>query len=221
MMEPLVTNDLSNDFDTAKGQFINNFLIIQRVLNAIDSIEKNVNNELAVQDQEQVNRLKQQAQELTARINRIIMGTDSEAIKVVLRTVLQDYQTGQYTIAQPYPFKAIVSAFGGNNFNSLDLYWTNDYLTFNPINKSKIEAVGTIRDPSVTWFNGKFWLAYTWGACYSEDLINFTKIELPEIIPGQVNWAPEWVIDGNKLYLMGTGGTNGFWNSGSDYCIYQ
>lgn len=199
----------------------NNFAIIQECLEELVTINDGIDEKLSDQDKTQVERLKEQAESLQARINRIIMGTDSEAIKVALRTVLQDYQTGQYTITQPYPFKAIVSSFGGDNFNSLDLYWTNDYLNFNPINKSKIEAVGTIRDPSITWFNGKFWLAYTWGACYSEDLINFTKLELPEIIPGQVNWAPEWVIDGNKLYLMGTGGTNGFWNSGSDYCIYQ
>lgn len=199
----------------------NNFTIIQEYLQKYDKFLDGVDEKLSDQDKIQVERLKEQAESLQARINRIVMGTDSEAIKIALRTVLQDYQTGQYTIAQPYPFKAIVSSFGGDNFNSLDLYWTNDYLTFNPINKSKVEAVGTIRDPSITWFNGKFWLAYTWGACYSEDLINFTKIALPEIVPGQVNWAPEWVVDGNKLYLMGTGGTNGFWNSGSDYCIYQ
>lgn len=233
----LVTDQLSAYLDgDHRNQLVDNFKVTEAALNGLaakqqainqalstlsSNIARDVDGKLSAQDQVTVNRLKQQAQELTARINRIIMGTDSEAIKVVLRTVLQDYQTGQYTIAQPYPFKAIVSAFGGNNFNSLDLYWTNDYLTFNPINKSKIESVGTIRDPSITWFNGKFWLAYTWGACYSEDLINFTKLKLPEIVPGQVNWAPEWVVDGNKLYLMGTGGTNGFWNSGSDYCIYQ
>lgn len=29
-MEPLVTNDLSNDFDTAKGQIVDNFVKIQQ-----------------------------------------------------------------------------------------------------------------------------------------------------------------------------------------------
>ncbi|AUV70967.1 hypothetical protein C1940_00120 [Lactiplantibacillus plantarum subsp. plantarum] len=127
-----------------------------------------------------------------------------------------------YSTNQPNQFKALMSSFGGPNFNALDLYWSNDYEHFYPINKTKIDSLGTLRDPSISFIDGKFWVAYTWGLAYSTDLINFTKVPLPVINSSSaaINWAPEIVIDGSDFYIMGTSGTNGFWVPESDYKSY-
>ncbi|MCT0193862.1 GDSL-type esterase/lipase family protein [Lactiplantibacillus plantarum] len=231
----LATNELSavNDAPFRK-LLISNFEVTQTILNQLlnqlttinqqlRTLTTNINNDvdsrLSAQDQAQVKRLKEQAESLQARINRIIMGTDTEAIKEVIAS-LPTSDSGVLP-GLTYPVKALVSSFGGANFNSLDLYWTNDYLTFQPINKSVLAGTGTnVRDPSIAYFAGKFWVAYTWGVYWTKDLVDFKHLDLPNIEAGADNWAPEWVVDGDNIYLLATAGSHESWDSRSDFKGY-
>lgn len=125
--------------------------------------------------------------------------------------------------SRAYPFKAISSSFSGQNYTSLDLYWTNDYEKFYPINKSVIKGLEgeEIRDPSITYSGGKYLVADTsWKVYYSTDLTKFNSIEIPEITNAKINWAPEWVADGDNLYLFACGGNNNTYDANSDMQIY-
>lgn len=124
-----------------------------------------------------------------------------------------------YSTNNPHQFKALISSFGGPNFNSLDLYWTNDFFRFQPINKTSIDELGTLRDPQIAYFDNKYWLAYTWGTAWTTDFIHFTKVPLPKIGDGN-NWGPEWVVDGNHVYLTGVHGTIETWGSTADFRIW-
>lgn len=124
------------------------------------------------------------------------------------------------TVSNQFPFRAIISSFSGANLMHLDLYWTNDYATFFPINKSIPNNTGQVRDPSIAYFADRFWIAYTWGVYYSYDLIDFTPVNLPAIKQGVSNWAPEWVVNGNDVYLMATSGSVETWGSTADFRSY-
>ena len=136
----LATNELSSVNDAPfRNLLISNFATTQEVLNELLTYQGNINQQLSTlttnintsvdgklsaQDQVTVNRLKQQAQELTARINRIIMGTDTDAIIEVLQNIGVYNESGTSLTSRTYPFKAIASSFSGQNYTSLDLYWT-------------------------------------------------------------------------------------------------
>lgn len=125
--------------------------------------------------------------------------------------------------SRDYPFKAIASSFSGQNYTSLDLYWTNDYDKFYPINKSVIKGLEgeEIRDPSITYFGGKYLVADTsWKVYYSTDLTKFNSIEIPKIPNAKINWAPEWVADGDDFYLFACGGNNNTYGANADMIIY-
>lgn len=124
-----------------------------------------------------------------------------------------------YSTDKPHQFKALISSFGGPNFNSLDLYWTNDLFHFQPINKTCIGELGTLRDPQIAYFDNKYWLAYTWGTAWTTDFIHFTKVPLPTIGDGN-NWGPEWVVDGDHVYLTGVHGTIETWGPTADFRIW-
>lgn len=124
------------------------------------------------------------------------------------------------SVSNQYPFRAIISSFSGPHLTHLDLYWTNDYGTFYPINKSIPNNTGGMRDPSIAYFDNRFWIAYTWGVYYSYDLIDYTPVNLPAIKQGVSNWAPEWVVNGNDVYLMATMGSIETWGSNSDFKSY-
>ncbi|WP_076634613.1 hypothetical protein [Lactiplantibacillus plantarum] len=82
-MKPLVTNDLSNDFDTAKGQIIDNFVKIQQGVTEIenDSGSDDLDGKLAdVQ------------KEMNDKIKRITLGTDEDTIRTVVTAILQEQE---------------------------------------------------------------------------------------------------------------------------------
>ncbi|WP_436653907.1 hypothetical protein [Lactiplantibacillus plantarum] len=235
----LATNELSSVNDAPfRNLLISNFATTQEVLNELLTYQGNINQQLSTlttnintsvdgklsaQDQVTVNRLKQQAQELTARINRIIMGTDTDAIIEVLRNIGVCNNSGTSLTSRTYPFKAIASSFSGQNYTSLDLYWTSDYEKFYPINKSVIKGLEgeEIRDPSITYFGGKYLVADTsWKVYYSTDLTKFDSVPISNIPNTSINWAPEWVVDGNDLYLFACGGNNNTYDVNADMRIY-
>ncbi|WP_416587883.1 hypothetical protein [Lactiplantibacillus plantarum] len=74
-----------------------------------------------------------------------------------------------------------------------------------------------VRDPSIAYFAGKFWVAYTWGVYWTTDLVNFHHLVLPRIEAGTNNWAPEWVVDGDNVYLLASAGSYEIWDSKADY----
>lgn len=111
-MKPLVTNDLANDFDALRGQLVDNFIKIQQELDrlgvqqvgVIDGLEANddaiskavseVDKKLTVQANTlggdlnvAIDNLNKQ---LVARINRITLGTDDEAIRLVVTEILEE-----------------------------------------------------------------------------------------------------------------------------------
>ncbi|WDT51506.1 hypothetical protein MU541_03180 [Lactiplantibacillus plantarum] len=235
----LATNELSSVNDAPfRNLLISNFATTQEVLNELLTYQGNINQQLSTlttnintsvdgklsaQDQVTVNRLKQQAQELTARINRIIMGTDTDAIIEVLRNIGVCNNSGTSLTSRTYPFKAIASSFSGQNYTSLDLYWTSDYEKFYPINKSVIKGLEgeEIRDPSITYSGGKYLVADTsWKVYYSTDLTKFNSVPISNIPDTSINWAPEWVVDGNDLYLFACGGNNNTYDVNADMIIY-
>lgn len=235
MAVQLVSDQLSNVVDDKlRSQFVGNFKVTETTLNSLidqqqglslemtklaSDIADDVNHKISEQDKATVKRLTEQSQELTARINRIIMGTDTDVIKQIIANL--PASNSDSSLDQAYPIKALISSFGGSNFNSLDLYWTNDYLTFNPINKTVLAGADTnVRDPSVTYFAGKFWVAYTWGVYWTTDLVDFHHLDLPNIEAGTNNWAPEWVVDGDNVYLLATAGSHEIWDSRADYKGY-
>ena len=231
----LVTDQLSNVVDDKfRSQFVGNFKVTETTLNSLidrqqgisremvklaSDIADDVNHKISEQDKAMVKRLTEQSQELTARINRITRGADIDAIKEIIANL--PASNSGVSAGKTYPVKALVSSFGGANFNSLDLYWTNDYLNFQPINKNVLAGTGTnVRDPSVAYFAGKFWVAYTWGVYWTTDLVNFHHLVLPRIEVGTNNWAPEWVVDGDNIYLLASAGSYEIWDSKADFKGY-
>lgn len=96
-VEPLMTNDLANGFDTIRGQLVDNFTIIQGYLQKYDGITEElatindgVDEKLSEQDKTQVERLNEQAESLQDRISHVIMGTDTDSIHAVLNKMLLD-----------------------------------------------------------------------------------------------------------------------------------
>ncbi|MDN7014428.1 hypothetical protein [Lactiplantibacillus plantarum] len=207
-----------------------NFTIIQGYLQKYDgiieelaTINNDVDSRLSAQNQTQAELLKEQADSLQDRINRIIMGTDTDAIIEVLQNIGVCNKSGTSLTSRTYPFKAIASSFSGQNYTSLDLYWTSDYEKFYPINKSVIKGLEgeEIRDPSITYFGGKYLVADTsWKVYYSTDLTKFDSVPISNIPDTSINWAPEWVVDGNDLYLFACGGNNNTYDVNADMRIY-
>lgn len=96
-VEPLMTNDLANGFDTIRGQLVDNFTIIQGYLQKYDGITEElatindgVDEKLSEQDKTQVERLNEQAESLQDRISHVIMGTDTDSIHAVLNKMILD-----------------------------------------------------------------------------------------------------------------------------------
>ncbi|TBX37634.1 hypothetical protein EUZ87_15290 [Lactiplantibacillus paraplantarum] len=136
-------------------ELASNFEILQQYLNKFDDLADEVNSDQSRQSADLKKKLTDMQQQMNSRINRITRGADTDAIKEIIAN-LQASNSG-VSLGQAHPVKALVSSFGGANFNSLDLYWTNDYLNFQPINKSVLAGTGTnVRDPSVAYFSGNF-----------------------------------------------------------------
>lgn len=87
-------NLLISNFEDIQDLINNLLLQLRSVTNELSEVTSNINsevdNKLSAQDQVTVNRLKQQAQELNARINRIVLGTDNEMIEQVVTQILKD-----------------------------------------------------------------------------------------------------------------------------------
>ncbi|MGX7691815.1 hypothetical protein ACWPXM_06520 [Lactiplantibacillus plantarum] len=102
----LVTDQLSNVVDDKfRSQFVGNFKVTETTLNSLidrqqglsremvklaSDIADDVNHKISEQDKAIVKRLTEQSQELTARINRITLGTDEDTIRLVVTAILQE-----------------------------------------------------------------------------------------------------------------------------------
>lgn len=227
MVANSITDDLPAENRALRSALNSNFKIIKEDLEILldikETIQSNIDSQFGDQNQKINVKLNAQLEQLTARINRIIMGTDTDAIIEVLRNIGVCNNSGTSLTSRTYPFKALISSFSGQNYTSLDLYWTSDYEKFYPINKSVIKGLEgeEIRDPSITYSGGKYLVADTsWKVYYSTDLTKFNSIEIPKIPNAKINWAPEWVVDGDDLYLFACGGNNNTYDVNADMIIY-
>lgn len=225
----LATNELANiPLDHHWFQkLVSNFEIIQEALTALltlkSELETDANTRFTNQDKVITEKLAEQADQLTARINRIIMGTDSESITKVVNNILSQGNSGSSLSLPQYPFKALVSSFSGQNYASLDLYWTSDYQRFYPLNKSVIKGTTTdgMRDPSITFVDGKYYVTSTaWQVYYSSDLIKFDAIPMPKVPNTSIEWAPEWVVAGDDTYIFCCAGNHNTYDNLADMQIY-
>ncbi|MDN7039276.1 hypothetical protein LGV77_08445 [Lactiplantibacillus plantarum] len=83
-MDALVTHDMSNDFDTAKSQIIDNFVKIQQ---GVSSIDDEINSK---SDSTASNQLADMEQRMNNRIDRITRGTDDKTTRLVVMAILQE-----------------------------------------------------------------------------------------------------------------------------------
>ncbi|WP_158660474.1 glycoside hydrolase family protein [Lactiplantibacillus plantarum] len=60
----------------------------------------------------------------------------------------------------------------------------------------------------------------SWKVYYSTDLTKFNSVPISNIPDTSINWAPEWVVDGEDLYLFACGGNNNTYDTNSDMRIY-
>jgi hypothetical protein len=107
----------------------------------------------------------------------------------------------------------LVSAFSGLS-GGLDLYYSKDAKKLIPINGSNSiikPALGTLRDPSMLYKNGVFYVAYTnqqpsgvgFTIAKSTDLKTWTEYYIS--VPAQYTkcWAPEWFQDDDgSVYIL-------------------
>lgn len=102
-MEPLVTNDLANDFDTIRGQLVDNFIKIQNNEDGFDSetidsetidyesiVSDAIGKLLSNKESKLYKAIFGNSQQLTDRINRIVLGTDHGSIRAVVEDMAQD-----------------------------------------------------------------------------------------------------------------------------------
>lgn len=99
MTVKLITDDLSTDNRTFRLQIIDNFKQLETAANDvddrltyIDTLLANIVTKKDMTDSETTtaNGVKSQLNALSARINRIVMGTDDESIRLVLNDLLQE-----------------------------------------------------------------------------------------------------------------------------------
>ncbi|TWT27725.1 family 43 glycosylhydrolase [Planomicrobium sp. CPCC 101110] len=104
----------------------------------------------------------------------------------------------------------IYSFFKNNSDTNTGIYVSTDGERINKINKKKLN-LANLRDPSITFFGGWFLIAYTgynpqdFKISKSKDLINWTTEEIDlNLYQSDYNkiWAPEFFVDGNKLYVL-------------------
>ncbi|WP_225441549.1 SGNH/GDSL hydrolase family protein [Lactiplantibacillus pentosus] len=102
----LVTDQFSDNLDgTFRNGMVGNFKIVEQTLNELLTYQGNINKQLSTlttnintsvdgkltkQDSVLVDKLKAQSQDLTKRINHIIMGTDTDSIHAVLNKMILD-----------------------------------------------------------------------------------------------------------------------------------
>lgn len=87
MSVDLHTDDLSNDLGTVqRDQLIENFKSIELKLNELDGVEDVPETDTGISNEE----INQKLIEMSARINRINLGTDHPSIELVLTQILKD-----------------------------------------------------------------------------------------------------------------------------------
>lgn len=87
MSVDLHTDDLSNDLGTVqRDQLIENFKVIELKLNELDGVEDVPETDTGISNEE----INKKLSEMSARINRIIQGTDSPSIELVVMQILKN-----------------------------------------------------------------------------------------------------------------------------------
>lgn len=88
----LVTDDLVLNDKDMRLQLVDNFKIIQNCLNGIveafnllETDDENSRNKMVTQEY-----LTEQLNEVTNRVNRIVVGSDEESIRLIVTQILQD-----------------------------------------------------------------------------------------------------------------------------------
>jgi hypothetical protein len=121
----------------------------------------------------------------------------------------------------------IISAFSGKNGSALDLHLTKDGSNFIPLNDDVLFS-GEVRDASMIYKNGKFYVAFTRGMspnvgfviAVSDDLENWTQNTIL-MNSYSVCWAPEWFEDTNgDVYIFLTLGDGTHQNDIDGQSVY-
>lgn len=116
MVANSITDDLPAENRALRSALNSNFKIIKEDLETLldikETIQSNIDSQFGDQDQEINEKLNAQLNQLTARINRIVMGTDEEAIRVVMKNIADNAIVPNSDQRKPLSDKIGVHAWG-------------------------------------------------------------------------------------------------------------